>query len=197
MRAFIGIALPDDVRTCLAQLQRHLATSGADVKWVESAHVHVTLKFLDEMSQEQRRGVEAMMAEIARREAPFTMRLEHVGAFPSLEAPRVIWVGVAEGRDVVGRLAEIIERDAQAMGLRKEARPFSAHATIGRVRSPRRREALAQLLRSTSWESPPPWRATSVTLYESVLRPDGPDYTVLAELPFVTRGNGSPLVTDN
>ncbi len=186
MRAFLGIALSNDARMSLERFEQALASAGADVKWVEPAHVHVTLKFLDEISQEQRHGVETLVGEIARRETPFTMRLDRVGAFPSLEAPRVIWVGLAEGQDVVRRLAEAIEREGAAIGLRKEERPFSAHATIGRVRSSRRREALVQRLRETTWKVPPPWRATSVTLYQSVLGQDGPTYTVLAELPLAS-----------
>src|SRR3989338_8018709 len=108
MRAFIGIALPDAVRSSLAGLQRQLSESGADVKWVEPANLHVTLKFLDEITDDQRRVVEALLGRVAAQETPFTLRLVDVGAFPSMKAPRVIWVGITEGRDRVVRLAQAI-----------------------------------------------------------------------------------------
>ena len=183
MRAFLGIALSNDTRISLERLQHALASADADVKWVEPAHLHVTLKFLDEISEDQRYKVETMVGEIARRETPFTMRLERIGAFPSLQAPRVLWVGMTDGQDITRRLAEAIEREGAARGLRKEERPFSAHVTMGRVRSPRRREALVQRLRETTWDAPAPWRVTSVIFYQSVLSPTGSHYTVLAEIP--------------
>ncbi len=73
--------------------------------------------------------------------------------------------------------------------LRQEARPFAAHATIGRVRSSRNRSSLIQALRGVAWQPPAPWRVSSITLYHSVLTPEGPHYTVLAEFPF---GAGTP-----
>jgi len=184
MRAFLGIGLSETVRDAIAALQRELATSGADVTWVVPAHLHVTLKFLDEISEEQRRAIEERMGLLARQEAAFGLGLEGIGAFPSLEAPRVIWIGLAQGKERVAHLAQSIEREAAMLQLRREARPFAAHLTIGRVRSARHRAALAQRLREVSWRPPAAWQATSLTLYESMLSASGPRYTVLAVFPF-------------
>ncbi|MBI4003536.1 MAG: RNA 2',3'-cyclic phosphodiesterase [Candidatus Omnitrophica bacterium] len=183
MRAFIGIALPDAVRSSLADLQRRLGESGADVKWVEPEHLHVTLKFLDEITEEQRRTVEEMLTHVAGQQRPFTLGLKQLGAFPSLRAPRIIWVGLEEGREPVVRIAERIEREGQAIGLRREERPVAAHVTLGRVRSPKRRDSLAQRLQSAPWEPPEPFQVTALTLYRSDLHSSGPRYTVLAEIP--------------
>src|SRR3990167_4334870 len=110
MRAFIGISLPDAVRSSLASLQRQLSESGADVKWVEPANLHVTLKFLDEITDDQRRMAEALLGRVAQREHAFTLALGRVGAFPSTSLPRVLWVGLAEGRDAAMRIAQAIEQ---------------------------------------------------------------------------------------
>jgi 2'-5' RNA ligase len=75
-----------------------------------------------------------------------------------------------------------------AIPLRKEERAFSPHITLGRVRSPRGRQALVEELRTVSWEPPPPWRVSSVTLYQSLLHPAGPQYTILADLPLLGKG---------
>ena len=183
MRAFLGIALPRGVQQSLAALQGELATSHADVKWVEPPNLHVTLKFLDEISEAQRRTIEALLARVAGREESFLLGLGAVGAFPSVESPRVIWVGLTEGKERVAHLAERIEQESSAILLRREERPFSAHLTLGRVRSPRGRGALTQRLRAAMWQPPPPWSVSTVTLYQSVLRSDGPRYTVLADVP--------------
>ena len=188
MRAFLGIALPKSVQESLAALQGELATSRADVKWVEPANLHLTLRFLDEISDAQCHAIEALLARIATHEEPFSLRLEGVGAFPSVDAPRVIWVGLAEGREVVARMAAAIEQEGAAIPLRREERPFSSHLTLGRVRSPKQHDALTQRLRTTMWQLPPPWRVSKLTLYQSVLSPAGPRYTVLADIPLAVGG---------
>lgn len=195
MRAFIGIALPDGVRTRLAILQQQLDASRADVKWVEPSNLHVTLKFLDEITQEQRLTVEALLGRVAGHERAFILELGHAGAFPSIDAPRVVWVGLEQGKETVVRLAQAIEREGQAIPLRRarpgtgpsragEERPFAAHVTLGRVRTPRNRAALTQRLHETDWQPPASWYVTALTLYQSVLSSAGSRYSVLAEVPF-------------
>ena len=183
MRAFLAITLPADVSAALEDLQRQLAQSRADVKWVERDNLHVTLKFLDEITGEQRQLIEPLLSRVAAQTMPFTLSLSDVGAFPSMRAPRVIWVGIKEGKDIVVRLAQAIEREGEAMSLRREERPFASHVTLGRVRSPMHRDALAERLQQVSWQSPDPWRVEAVTLYQSVLGPSGPRYTALTEMP--------------
>ena len=190
MRAFLAIDLPEHARSSLARLQDELAQSGADVKWVGPAQVHVTLKFLGEITEDERHAVETLVARVTASEAPFAIRLNALGAFPSLTAPRVVWVGVGEGGEVVSRIAEAIEREGASIPLRREERAFSPHLTLGRVRSPRGRQALVTALRDARWEPPPPWRVSLVTLYQSVLRPDGPQHTILADLPLLERRAG-------
>lgn len=183
MRAFIGISLPEGVRVALANLQRQLGESHADVKWVAPDNLHVTLKFLDEITEEQRGLVEALLGRVASGERAFALGLGHAGAFPSMRAPRVLWVGVEEGKETVVRIAAAIEREGAALSLPREERPFAAHVTIGRVRSPNNRPLLAERLQQATWQPPEPWRATSLTLYESVLSSTGPRYRVLADIP--------------
>lgn len=183
MRAFIGIALPPEIRASLHGLQQDLAASGADVKWVEPANLHVTLKFLDEITPEQAEAVKMMLGRLAGKAAAFSLGLSCVGAFPSLAVPRVIWVGLEEGKELLARLAASIEEEARARSLRKEERPFSPHMTIGRVRSSRGHQALTQALREAIWTPPPAWTVGALTLYQSVLSPAGPRYTALTEVP--------------
>ena len=194
MRAFVAVDLSAHVRSALAVLQQDLARSNADVKWVEPPHLHVTLKFLGEITDDERRAVETLLQRVADETPPFTLTLEELGAFPSLAAPRVLWVGIREGKEQVVRLAEAIEREGAAIPLSKDERPFAAHVTLGRVRSPRHRQALVQRLRDAAcpptkdfgggaWRTPDPLRVTTLTLYQSVLGPAGPRYTVLADVP--------------
>ena len=184
MRAFIGVALPESIRTSLHALQQELAESRADLKWVEPEQLHLTLKFLDEITEEQRQQVETMLRRVTASATPFMVQLDQVGAFPSRHAPRVIWVGLAEGTEELARMAAMIEEEARAMGLRREERPFASHLTVGRVRSSRSLKALAQQLPHVQWKSPAPWHVVAITLYQSVLSSAGAHHSKLAEISF-------------
>ena len=186
MRAFLAITLPEDVRRSLTVLQEDLAGSRADVKWVEPPNLHVTLKFFGEIAEQERQAIEALLARVAQREPRFTLAVEGVGAFPTLTAPRVVWVGLGEGKDAAARIAQTIDREGDASPLQREERPFAAHITLGRVRSGRNRPALVQRLRAVSWQPPGPWQVTSLTLYQSILGSEGPRYSALADIPLKT-----------
>lgn len=186
MRAFLGIALPDAVRSSLAGLQRQLGASGADVKWVERDHLHVTLRFLGEISEIQGGQIEELLVEIAKRHEAFELGLDGVGAFPSVGSPRVVWVGLRQGNEQVVKIAEELEAGLRRLDCEPEERPFHPHVTLGRVRSPRRRDALAQRFQTLAWEPPEPFQVTALTLYRSDLHPSGPRYTVLATVPLGT-----------
>jgi 2'-5' RNA ligase len=183
VRAFLALTLPEKVRQFLAALQAKLSRAQADVQWVEPPNLHVTLKFLGEITDEQRRAVEQLLGAVARGETAFTLRLDRVGAFPSLSSPRVVWVGLGEGKERAIRLAARLEQDCGGLGLRKEERPFAAHVTLGRVRTPRGRSGLVRALTEFGWQAPAPWDVTALALYQSTLSSRGPIYSVLAEVP--------------
>ena len=87
------------------------------------------------------------------------------------------------GKEAVTRISAAIEREGEALEFAKDERPFSAHVTLGRVRSPKHRHALVRALQECAWKAPAPWRVTSLTLYQSVLGSGGPRYNALCEAP--------------
>ena len=191
MRAFIGISLPQPVRVSLTLLQRQLAESQADVKWVGEEQLHVTIRFLGEIDEPQRQAVEEALTAAASRVAPFSFSLSRVGAFPSLASPRVLWVGIDQGQARLAGMAKELETRLNALEFPGESRTFVAHVTLGRVRSTRRVKELTRCATATAWRAPSPWPATSITLYQSALSSAGPRYTVLADVPLGNDGRAS------
>lgn len=183
MRAFLAVELPDDIRRALAQLQRRLAESHADVTWTKEANLHITMRFLGEISQEQREAVEQRLTQVCQHHREHPVALSQVGAFPNVSAPRVIWVGVGEGDVWLGQAARQIEEGLGDLGFPREERQFTAHVTLGRVRSPKRRAELAAQLRQATWP-PHAFRVTHLTLFQSTLTGSGPIYSALARAPF-------------
>ena len=182
MRLFIALPLPERVRAALGALQGALAASRADVKWVEPENLHFTLKFLGELPDAQVPAIADTVTQVARQVRPFSLGLGGLGGFPSAAAPRVIWVAAADGRDALAKMAARLEAAGGELAWPREARPFSAHLTIGRVRSPRGRSALVQAMREAAWRPPPAWDADRVQLYQSRLSAAGPRYASLADV---------------
>ena len=184
MRAFLALPLPDSVREAAASAQQLLAASRADIKWVEPQNLHLTLRFLGELTDVKRQELEASLAPVAVRTRAWRLGLEQIGAFPSVAAPRVVWIGVGEGREAAAQLAEQIEAVCAPLGLQGESRPFSAHVTLGRVRGTRHRHALVAALSTAAWSPPPALDATELRLYESELSLSGPAYRVVTSWAF-------------
>lgn len=182
MRTFIAIELSEEIRESLAQIESHLKYAGADVKWVEKNNIHLTLKFLGEISEEKLQQVIAALEIIAKESSAFEISIKDIGAFPKIDYPRVIWVGLDKGTAESKVLAEKIDEVLSKIGIEKESRPFAAHLTIGRVRSPKNKEALKEKIANykllvTSYGL----LVTNITLFQSKLTPRGPIYTKLHE----------------
>src|SRR3989338_2916141 len=120
MRAFIAIELSNEIRGSLAQIESHLKYSGADVKWAEKDNIHLTLKFLGEVSEEKCEEVKAALDSVVKEMEPFELSLKDIGAFPKIDYPRVIWVGLDEGAAESTELANKIYEALSKLGFQKE-----------------------------------------------------------------------------
>lgn len=183
-RTFIGLDVGPDVRGRAAALQADLAATGADVKWVEPANLHVTLLFLGELDDRELVAVCRVAAAAARREPPFPLRVSGVGAFPTPRRPKVIWGGVTDGTDSLVRLHAAIEAPLLDAGAyRREDRAYTPHLTLGRTKTDDDGNLLApELPKLLAWDGGQTM-IDEVLVYASELRRDGPEYTVVARGP--------------
>ena len=183
-RLFIGVDLPPSAKEECQRISQRLKKTGADVKWVEEANFHVTLKFLGDVEERRIPEVTAGCEAVSRVQSAFTFSLSGLGAFPSVTAPRTLWIGVQAPGTTFPCLAQRLEEALGALGFEKEKRAFHPHVTIGRVRSPRNRvHLIAALHQQTQDVSVPGLPAQTVTLFKSDLTPRGAIYTALAALP--------------
>jgi 2'-5' RNA ligase len=184
MRTFVAIELPPEIKGALARLQEQLKSSGADVKWVEPENIHLTLKFLGERDEKKIAKITQILEETAKNKNPFQIRISSLGAFPKVDFPRVIWVGIDKGDNETKEIAEGLEEKIAQIGIPKEERPFSSHITIGRVRSPVNRQNLVRDLKNLENKlggQNLEFTVTKTTLFKSTLTPKGPLYEVLKE----------------
>ena len=184
MRLFIAIDISEEIRESLAQIQSRLKYAGVDVKWVEPKNIHLTLKFLGEVKEEKVEEIISELDDIARTFRPFELSIKDIGAFPKIEYPRVIWVGLDKGAGESKSLAEAIDERLSKLGFAKESRPFASHLTIGRVRSSKNKEALKEKILSYDLSPMTYDLIRSITLFKSTLTPQGAIYTKLHEAKF-------------
>ena len=184
MRAFIAIDLPQSVKDIVSRMQSRLKLSGADVSWVSPANMHLTLKFLGDIDEAAAIAVSEAIRDIAARTCDFTMQLGSIGAFPGVQSPRIIWVGLSKGHEQARAIAAQIESRIEKYGIGRETKPFASHITIGRVRSKKNIRQLtdgigaADIRRDATAEE---FKAGKITFFKSTLTPQGPVYEKLQE----------------
>lgn len=187
MRAFIAIKLPKEVKAHLGNLQEKLKSARADVKWIAPENMHLTLKFLGEIDNSQLEKIAEILEDTANNKKPFNIRISSIGAFPKLDFPRIIWVGIDKGDKETGEIARELEEKVSLLGIPKEKRAFACHLTIARTRSNLNQSALVKILKDREKDfsgEVPEFAATKITLFKSTLTPKGPIYEELKEANF-------------
>ena len=180
-RTFICLELPETILVQAEALQRRLAGLGDKIRWVNPKNLHLTLRFLGEISRPQVETVCLAVRSAAARVEAFSIRLSGTGCFPSPRRPKVFWIGVTEASDVT-RLFQAVEEELFCAGFPREARPFSPHLTLGRFRVDRSSPTLGVLLAEAEFDAAP-FLVTNVTVMKSELRKAGAVYTPLAREP--------------
>jgi len=185
LRAFFAVDLSTEARAhasvsvdCLKAVARH------GVRWLSPESLHLTLKFLGEIREEDvPRLIQRAQAKLSS-ERPFEVALAGFGAYPNAREARMLWQGLGKGAGALAKLARKLDSAARAIGAPREHRPFEAHLTLGRLRDPLRIE----LERAAAPESVA-WTVSEVVLYESRLSQTGARYVPLARLPLGAGGD--------
>ena len=179
VRVFVAVELPDAVKAEFSGLVSAIDSLGMKgVRTVRAQGIHLTLKFLGDVSIDLIPEIEAVMDSSADQIAPFDLSLGDAGVFPNLRAARVLWVGVAGDLDSLGRLQQRVEGSLAELGFTPERRRFNPHITAGRVRdrvSNADRRRVTETLLSHEYARPP-IRVESISLIRSTLHPDGAVY---------------------
>ncbi|HXT00151.1 MAG TPA: RNA 2',3'-cyclic phosphodiesterase [Elusimicrobiota bacterium] len=174
MRLFYAAAADEEVKAAAAEVVARLRRAPGHYRWVDPRDMHVTFRFLGETPEAALPEVEAQMRRAAAQSAPFELVYGGVGAFDSLEDPRVVWIGLDEGAEPMERIADLLGRD--------ERRPFSPHLTLGRrkrEREPIPGEFLAALRAEPRLDLRR--RVERISLYASRPAPFGHAYEILLE----------------
>jgi RNA 2',3'-cyclic 3'-phosphodiesterase len=181
MRAFIAIELPESIREALAREQARFRAVCPDARWTRPEGIHLTLKFLGDISAGQETQVRKALEQVDKLEK-FTASVKGFGFFPDVKRPRVFWAGLDAPPDLA-RLAEQVENAVEPVGFPAENRPFKPHLTLARFKTPRPQAKLAALLSAPCESILGSFEVSEFFLWESKLAPGGAEYRKIARFP--------------
>lgn len=181
LRIFIGVEVPEAERAAIAALVAEVAGPEAwgPVRWVRPEGLHVTLRFLGRTPVEVVPAVAEVVRGVGRRAAPFELEVAGAGVFPSARRPRVLWLAVRRGGEVLAELAAALDRGLEPLGWPLEQRPYAAHLTLGRAEPGPGAAAAAATLVAAAAGLRLVWRVEELVLFESRLARGGARYVAL------------------
>lgn len=190
IRAFIAVQIPDEVKSKFGEIQQKLQASGADMRWVKPGNAHITLQFLGETLLEKIEEIKSALGRVASAHGAFEVSVGGLGVFPNARRPKVVWIGIGKGADSLASLQRSVCEETKRLGFEWEEREYSAHITLGRVRSAKNLDRLRSALESEKEFRAGEFRATEVHLIRSVLSSEGPSYSTLLSAPLLSGSAG-------
>lgn len=184
MRTFIAIDLNPEIKETLSELIKELGKGSKNIKWISKQGMHLTLKFLGEISGEKVTEIGKILSEISGKYKPFLLKLKGTGYFPpEKKNPRVLWVGI-EKEETLLALQSKVEAGLERLGFPREQRKFHPHLTLGRVKAPSDLRSTLSLLEAHREKSFGEMRVEKITFFQSVLKPQGAEYSIISEFGF-------------
>jgi len=189
IRAFIAVEIDPLTRQKISKLISILKKSEADVKWAAEDQMHLTLKFLGNIDKGKIQRISDAISIISNNFKSFTVSFSEIGAFPNINHPRVIWLGIDKGSESLKILTDKIEVALEKLGFAKESRKFEPHLTLARIRSSKNFSNLKKLIGEISCDTENEMPINKLILFQSSLNPKGAVYSALLE-KFLRNVNG-------
>jgi 2'-5' RNA ligase len=184
VRAFVSIELPEETKRNLSEVERVLGGSRYSfVRWVKPENLHLTLKFLGNISGARVDDSISAMKDVAKEVSSFHLDFLQLGAFPDLKQPRIIWVGIGGEVEKLSLLQQKVESALTSRGFAVESRPFVPHLTLARLREETlygEKKKFGARVVGAGIELDCPLEVTTVSLMKSQLTPQGAIYTCMA-----------------
>ncbi|MBP1662546.1 MAG: 2'-5' ligase [Thermoplasmatales archaeon] len=178
-RGFIAIDIASTPH--ILTFENEIKKTGADVKLVEPENIHITLKFLGDTEETMIDAIEQCMKDSVATVKPFQITLRGTGVFPNKNYIKVIWLGIQDDGQIEP-IAQVLEESLASLGFKKEKRGFSAHLTIGRIRTAKNKEKLLTTLEHHRDDEFTTQEVHRIVLKKSELTQSGPIYTTLREV---------------
>jgi len=181
MRTFIAIELDKTIKDSVSALIQKLDTGGRNFRWIKPQGMHLTLKFLGEVSEDKITEVKSVLGSIAKDYSRFPLSLKETGTFPpAARVPRVVWIGI-EKNESLQNIQARVEKELHNIRFPKEKRKYHPHLTLGRIKGLQNIETVMETLNKYKEAEFGGMTVSKITLFKSTLKPTGAEYTILSE----------------
>ncbi len=181
IRTFIALELPPPVIALLHNLQQNLKQLKIRARWVRPENIHLTLKFIGDVSPADVDAICAAMTGAAHGFSPVKLAVRGIGVFPTIKRPRIIWVGLGGHIRSLSALQGRLVQELAGLGIAKDKRAFKAHLTLGRIKQPPGPDLIRQMMTEYASLSSDEFTCDQVILFKSDLKPAGAVYTKLKQ----------------
>lgn len=196
LRCFVAIEIPQTIQILLKPVQTHLQSEIRKASWTKSGNFHLTLKFLGDVHPETVDAVAEAVQNVAAAQKPFSIGFGGIGAFPTRNRPRVLWVGVKHGAETITHLAKSVNRELKPLGFAIDNR-FHPHLTLARLRVPMNLKPLKSALCKYDTIDGATVNVNEITVMQSQLHPNGAIYTPLNVCQFSAKSSKPAAPNDN
>lgn len=180
IRCFIAVDIEDNSTLAeIIKVKRHLESLDLDIKPVEDENLHITIRFLGNISLGSVESIKNILLDVGRSINKFVIEIQGVGAFPTISRPRVIWVGISRGYEELLGIRRCIDNEILRRKLRdvhEDQHEFSPHITIARMKSSRNINILTDFYKHYNSYRFGVSQVTKIKLKQSTLTPQGPIY---------------------
>ena len=188
IRCFLAFPISGKLKEKFKHILHELQDTRADVKWVKSENIHLTLKFLGDIEESKLENISSVVRDCCRGFGPVTPYLTELGAFPDMHHPKIWWGALDDSKKGIEGIVEVLERELAKLGIAKEDHPFKPHITIGRMRSSAKLKDVIHVIRQITFEDTTEEIFDKIVLYKSTLTPQGPIYEVVTEMLLYSSG---------
>ena len=186
MRLFIAVEISSEIQNLIDQFisdAKKFPQFQKGTKWGKSGNFHLTLKFMGEIEENKVETLKEALSRSVKGQEKFCLEFKGIGAFPNLDRPRVLWIGVEENISQLMKLANLVEKETVESGFSKSDKPFSAHLTLARFSFPPQPSYLESLkpVQNISFGK---LYVDRISLIQSILQPAGAEHQPLDEFIF-------------
>ncbi len=196
LRLFIAVTLPEEALAACAKetrrVEQALGSLAKGVRFPRAEGLHFTLKFLGPTAEELVAPLRAALEKAAAQVDPFALSLGGLRAFPTPRRPRVVYLATTEGVSPMLALSAAVEQHVSPLGFPSEARGFTPHVTLARVKDFKAAQRIGARVAELPALAVARFEVRDVALMLSELGAGASRYTALARIPLGPAGAALP-----
>lgn len=183
-RVFVGLEISEEAREKVSKYIQALREAYSDLRvgWEKREKLHLTLKYLGEIEDDELAKLMLAVKKTARQVSLFSPEIRETGVFPHSSKARVLWIGVKDKTKKIFVLNDVLEKECENQGFQRESRKFKAHLTVARLREPQNSGELVERHLSEQFE-PVGFKVSEIVIFQSKLQPTGSIYSRIDSFP--------------